>query len=101
MRRLSIVAAISLSFAASLTVAQANDALSDNVSQRLDKAPAAFSMSEAKRERLMIIQENMARQRYYDRRYGYDRGYGYGRRYGGPPPWAPAYGYRRHYEDRW
>jgi len=101
MRRLSIAAVISLSFAASLTAAHASEALPGAVSQRLDKAPVAFSMSEAKRERLMYMQESMARQRYYDRRNGYDRGYGYGRRYGGPPPWAPAYGYRRHYEDRW
>jgi hypothetical protein len=101
MRRLSIAAAIGLSFAASLSVAHAGDALPADISQRLDKAPVEFTMSEAKRERLMYMQESMARQRYYERRHGYDREYGYGRRHGGPPPWAPAYGYRRHYEDRW
>lgn len=101
MRRFSLATLIGLSFAASLTVAQAAEALPSDISKRLDKAPVEFSMSEAKRERLMIMEESMARQRYYDRRYGYDRGYGYGRRHGGPPPWAPAYGYRRHYEDRW
>ncbi len=101
MRRLSIAAAIGLSFVASLSSAHASEALPGLISQRLDKQAIEFTMSEAKRERLMIIEENMARQRYYNRRYGYDRGYGYGHRYGGPPPWAPAHGYRRHYEDRW
>ena len=99
MRRLSIAAAIGLSVAASLSVAHASEALPGAISQRLDKAPVEFTMTEAKRQRLMYMQESMARQRHYDRRSGYDRGYG--RRYGGPPPWAPAYGYRRHYEDRW
>ena len=101
MRRLSIVAAVGLSFTASLSVAHASEALPGDISQRLDKAPVEFTMSEAKRERLMYMQESMARQRHYGRGYGYERGYGYGRRHGGPPPWAPAHGHRRHYEDRW
>ncbi|RYF31409.1 MAG: hypothetical protein EOO23_02685 [Comamonadaceae bacterium] len=99
MRRLSIATLIGLGLAASLTMAHASEALPGDIGQRLDKAPVEFTMSEAKRERLMYMQESMARQRYYDRRSGYDRGYDRG--YGGPPPWAPAYGYRRHYEDRW
>jgi hypothetical protein len=103
MRRFAITALFGLAAAASLTSAHAGDALPGNVAQRLDRQPIEFTMSEAKRERLMIIQENMERQRYYERRrgYGYGGGYGYGPRHGGPPPWAPAYGYRRGDYDRW
>lgn len=74
--------------AAVVTSARAGEALPQDMSDRLDKAPIAFAMSEAKRERLMIIQENMARQRQYGRG-GYDRGYGYGPRYGGAPRLNP------------
>ncbi|MGO4172771.1 hypothetical protein [Bosea sp. TAF32] len=101
MRRLAITAFVGFGIAASLTSVHAGEALPRDVARRLDKQAAEFTMSEAKRERLMIIQENMGRQRYYERRHGYGGGYGYGRRYGGPPPWAPAYGYRRDYDDRW
>ncbi|CAM5191110.1 hypothetical protein ARD30_09165 [Bosea thiooxidans] len=113
MRRLVIAAALVAS-AATATVlhtptALASEALAPAVAQQLDGLPAAFTASAAKRERMMIIQQNLERQRYgrggygYDRGYGYGygRGYGYGPRYGGPPPWAPAHGYRRHYYDRW
>jgi len=105
MRRFAITALAGLGMAASLTSVHASEALPGDVARRLDKQAVEFTMSEAKRERLMIIQENMERQRYYERRHGYrggyGEGYGYGRRYGGPPPWAPAYGYRRDYYDRW
>lgn len=103
MRRFAITALVGFGIAASLTSVRASEALPGDVARRLDKQAAEFTMSEAKRERLMIIQENMERQRYHERRPGYGggNGYGYGRRYGGPPPWAPAYGYRRDYDDRW
>jgi len=103
MRRFAIAALIGLGLAASLSTAQAGEMLPNDIAQRLDQQPLQFTMTEAKRERLMIIQENMARQRYHQRRYGYDGGYGYGRRYGGPPPYAPAYGYRRssEWDRRW
>lgn len=101
MRRFLITATIALGTAATIATfapaAHASEALPPRVAHQLDRQPLEFAMTEAKRERLMIIQENLNRQRYYGRGYGYDRGYGYGRRYGGPPPWAPAYGYRRHY----
>jgi len=108
MRRYSVLAAAILGAASVMAVApmaRAGEALPQVLAQQLDQQPLHFAMSEAKRERMMIIQENMARQRYYGRGDGYGRGYGpgygYGRRYGGPPPWAPAYGYRRQYDDRW
>lgn len=106
MHRFAIAALITLGAAAGVPAAHANEALSPSVAQRLDRQPADYTMTEAKRERLMIIQENMARQRGYERGYGYrggydgpGYGYGYGRRYAPPPP--PPYGYRRPYYDRW
>ncbi len=105
MRRFVMTALIGLGVAAALTSADASETLPQDISQRLDRQPVQFTMTEAKRERLMIIQENMARQRYYGRGHGYGYGgYGYGHphRYGGPPPWAPAHGYRRgYYDSRW
>ena len=111
MRRFLITATIVFGTAAAMAgtapEAHASGAIPPAIAQQLDKQPLEFAMTEAKRERLMIIQENMNRQRYYGRRdgysrgYDYGRGYGYGRRHGGPPPWAPAHGYRRHHYDRW
>ncbi len=88
------------------SAAHADEVLTPSVAAGLDKLPAEYTMSEAKRERLMIIQENMARQNAYERRYGYGGGYGGGygyRRYGPPPPPPPPpYGYRRpYYDDLW
>lgn len=62
--------------------------------------PIELAASAARRERMMIIQENLERQRYYGS--GYDRGYGWysdGPRYYAPPPprWAPAY----RWDDDW
>jgi hypothetical protein len=72
----------------------------------LDRLPVEYTRH-TREHRMWEIQRNMERQQRYDhRRYGrgydrrYDRRYGYGRRYGGPPPHAPAYGYRRHHYDR-
>lgn len=98
MLRFAMATLVGLGLAASLSAAQAGEMLPDDIAQRLDHQPLEFTMTEAKRERLMIIHENMARQRYHQRRYGYDGGYGH--RYGGPPPYAPAYGYRRSDWDR-
>lgn len=102
MRRYVTSVLLGAGLAAIMASAQAGEALPQDVSKRLDNAPIEFSMSEAKRERLMIIQENMARQRHYGRGgYGYGRGdggYGYGRggygqgygpRYGGGPRLDP------------
>lgn len=99
MRRIAFFAAVGVGLAAAVSSAHAGGNLPQDIALRLDKAPVGFTMTEAKRQRLMMIQENMARQRYYQRRHGYRGGYGYG--YGGPPPWAPAYGYRRGYYERW
>lgn len=105
MRRFLITATIIFGAAATMAgvapAAHASEAIPPAIARQLDKQPLAFAMTEAKRERLMIIEDNMARQRYYGRGDGYSRGYGYGRRHGGPPPWAPAHGYRRHHYERW
>ncbi|MGO4736841.1 hypothetical protein AB4099_09875 [Bosea sp. 2KB_26] len=105
MRRFLITATIVIGAAATMAglapAAQASEAIAPAIAQQLDRQPLAFAMTDAKRERLMIIQDNMNRQRYYGRRDGYSHGYGYGRRHGGPPPWAPAHGYRRHHYERW
>lgn len=97
MHRFLTIAALCFG-AAGFSAAHAGEALPSAVAQRLDRQPAAFAMSEAKRERLMIIQENMERQEHWRRRNGGYR-HDYGPRFGGPPPWAPAYGYRRHHRD--
>lgn len=68
----------------------------------LDRLPAEYTRHN-REHRMWEIERNMERQDRYGRhRYGrdYDRGYGYGRRHGGPPPWAPAHGYRRHHYER-
>lgn len=115
MRHLLIAAALlgSLTAVNAAPAAPRNEALPAATAQQLDQMPAEFTASDAKLRRMQIIQHNMDRQRYgrggghgYGRGYGYSRGYGggygYGRRHGGPPPWAPAHGYRRHgYYDRW
>jgi hypothetical protein len=106
MRRFIVTATIALGAAAMMVgiapTVQASEMLPAGISRQLDNQTIEFTMTEAKRERLMFIQENMNRQRYYGRGDGYgNREYGYGRRHGGPPPWAPAYGYRRNHYDRW
>lgn len=68
----------------------------------LDKLPAEYTRH-TREHRHWEIQRNMERQHrrdYYRHGRGYDRGYGYGYRHRGPPPHAPAYGYRRHHYDR-
>lgn len=68
----------------------------------LDRLPAEYTRHN-REHRHWEIQRNMERQQRhgYDRHgRGYDRGYGYGRRHGGPPPWAPAHGYRRNHYER-
>jgi hypothetical protein len=109
MRHLLIAAALLIGPATAASAAPAtphDGALAPAIAQQLDKLPAEFTASDAKLRRMQMIQDNLDRQRYRDRRYGrgdgYGRGYGYGRRHGGPPPWAPAYGYRRDRSyDRW
>lgn len=100
MRRYVTSVLLGAGLAAVVASAQAGEALPQDVAGRLDKAPVEFSMSAAKRERLMIIQENMARQRQYGRGgYGYGRGgggYGYGRGGG----YGQGYGYGPRYGGR-
>ena len=100
MRHILIAAAIALGAAA--TPAAAGEAFGG--ASRLDQLEATY-VRHNREHRMWEIQRNMERQQRhgYDRRgRGYDRGYGYGygRRYGGPPPHAPAYGYRRHHYER-
>ena len=101
MRKLLMIGAVAMG-AAFAAPAQATEALPHPLAQHLDHAPAEFTWSAAAERRHMIMRETMRQQR-YGRGYGYGprHGYGYGRRYGGPPPWAPAHGYRRHRYDRW
>jgi len=103
MRRYVVSALLGAGLAVAAAQAQAGETLPQDIAQRLDRAPVAFSMSEAKRERLMIIQENMSRQGYYGGYSGY-RGYGgyggggYGGAYihpgyGDAPRYGGGYGY--------
>lgn len=105
MRRYVVSALLGAGFAVAAASAQAGETLPRDIAQRLDKAPVAFSMTEAKRERLMIIQENLARQGYYGGYGGY-RGYGGGYAgayshpgYGDPPGYGGGYGYYHHHRQ--
>ena len=111
MHRHLVSALLGAGLAIAAASAQAGERLPQDIARRLDKAPAAFSMSEAKRERLMMIQESMARQRYYGGHGGYGGGYAapYGRPYGYGgvydfydlhPQRRPLNGYERGYYGR-
>lgn len=65
--------------------------------EALDKLPADY-VRHNREHRMWEIQRNLERQERWHRR---GHGHGYGYRYGGPPPHARAYGYRRHYYDRY
>ncbi len=65
--------------------------------EALDRLPAEYTRH-TREHRHWEIQRNLEREQRHRR--GYDRGYGYGRRHGGPPPWAPAHGYRRNHYGR-
>lgn len=100
MRNLLIIGALAIGVAFAAP-SQASEALPPAVAQHLDKVPAEFTWSAAAERRHVIMRSQGYGHRGYGRGYGYGPrpGYGYGRRYGGPPPWAPAHGYRRHH--RW
>lgn len=66
-------------------------------SAALDKLPVELTRH-TREHRMAEIEWNIERQERWRRRH-YGSRDGYGPRYGGPPPWAPAYGYRRHYRD--
>jgi hypothetical protein len=107
MRRFLIAAAIALS-AAAATTASAGEALAPAIADQLDRQAVEFTASAAKRERMMIIQRNMARQRHGGPGYGNGRGYGpgpgyggYGRGYGHRPGGPPPYGYGPPRYNRW
>lgn len=99
MRKLIVIGALAIG-AAVTAPAQASEALPPAVAQHLDKAPVEFTWSAAAERRHMIMRSQRRGHGGYGRGYGYGPrpGYGY-RRHGGPPPWAPAHGYRRHH--RW
>jgi hypothetical protein len=99
MRRLILSAAIVIG-AAFAAPAMASEAVPQDLAQRLDQAEADFTMTAAKRRRLMMMQN--AQPRYgrgpgYGPRPGYyGRGPGYGPRpgyYGRGPGYAPRPGY--------
>lgn len=75
--------------------AQSHESLSTDVARSLGDQPVEYARH-TREHRLAEIEWRMDRQ---DRRRGRYSDYGYGRRYGGPPPWAPAHGYRRHHRD--
>ncbi|CAM5183011.1 putative protein OS=Bosea thiooxidans OX=53254 GN=SAMN05660750_00044 PE=4 SV=1 [Bosea thiooxidans] len=98
MRRFIILAAL-FAGAAGLSPASASEALPSAFEKQLDRLPVEFARH-TREHRMAEIEWNMRRQDRWRHRYRDDGyGYGYGRRYGGPPPWAPAYGYRRQYRD--
>lgn len=97
MRRCLIVSSIAVLMAGFTPGAHADQAVSPAILLQSGGLPIELAASAARRERMMIIQENLDRQRNFDP--GYDRGYEgyiYGPRYYTPPRrWAPAY------DDRW
>jgi hypothetical protein len=93
MRRLLIAAAIAVCSAMTASAAPQNFAQST----ALDKQPAEYARH-TREHRMAEIEWNVERQERWRRRHYGHRDY-YGPRYGGPPPWAPAYGYRRQYRD--
>lgn len=100
MRRILIAAGLALAAFAAAPASAAPQTVPQ--AQALDKLPAEYTRH-TREHRHWEIQRNMEWQhrRGYDRHgRGYDRSYGYGHRYGGPPPRAPAYGYRRHHYER-
>jgi hypothetical protein len=104
MRRILMAAGLALTAIAATPAGAVTQSLPQ--AGALDRLPVEYTRH-TREHRMWEIQRNMERQQRYDhRRYGrgydrrYDRRYGYGRRYGGPPPHAPAYGYRRHHYDR-
>lgn len=84
------------------THAATAEALPAGVAQQLDKQDAEFTMTAAKRRRLMMIESTNRQQHYanrgHARGYGARPGYGYGRSYGHRPGYGPrpGYGYRRY-----
>lgn len=101
MNRLSLAAAVMLGAAlfspGFAPAAQANEALPASLPAKLDELPAAFTMTDAKRRRLMMMQDATRQQRWHERRRGYGyRHPGYGRPYAPPP----RHDYHRRY-DRW
>ncbi|HEV7325448.1 MAG TPA: hypothetical protein VGN91_10280 [Bosea sp. (in: a-proteobacteria)] len=101
MNRLSIAAAFMLGAAlfspAFASTAEASEAVPSSLAAKLDELPAAFTMTDAKRRRLMMMQEAARQQRWHERRRGY--GYGYGRPgYGRPYAPPPRHGYYRRYD---
>ncbi len=116
MHRYVVSALLGAGLVVSAASARAGEALPQDIAQRLGKVSVGFSMSEAKRERLMIIQENMANQRYYGgggyyshpgygvpegfvRPYGHGYGGGYGYYYSYPQQ-RPLNGLERGYYGR-
>lgn len=101
MNRFSIAAAVMLGAAlfspAFASDAEASEAVPASLARALDRQDAAFTMTDAKRRRLMMMQEATRQQRWHERRRGYGYGHpGYGRPYAPPP----RHGYYRRY-DRW
>jgi len=98
MRRILMAAGLALAAIATTPATAAPQTVP--LAQALDGLPAEYARH-TREHRHWEIQQNMERQHRrdsYRHGRGYDRGYGYGHRYGGPPPHAPAYGYRRHYD---
>lgn len=101
MRRFLMAAGLALAAIAASPASAAPQSIPQ--AEALDKLPAEYTRH-TREHRHWEIQRHMERQQrhgYYRHGRGYDRGYGYRHRYGGPPPHAPAYGYRRNHYYRY
>ena len=101
MRGILMAAGLALAALAANPAAAAPQAIPQ--AAQLDRLPAEYTRH-TREHREWEIQRNMERQHrrdYYRHGRGYDRGYGYRHRYGGPPPHAPAHGYRRNHYYRY
>lgn len=106
---------IAMALAASATVmapaasaSSPGEVLPPATAGQLDEQPIAFTASAAKRERMMIIQQNMEGQRRFSRSGGrgydggsYNRGHDRDPNYRRRPGNLPPYGYRRPHSNRW
>ena len=111
MRHFLIAAAFAASaamMAPAASAAPVSEALPPAVAEQLDAQPVAFTASAAKRERMMIIQQNMEGQRRFSRSGGrgydggsYNRGHDRDPNYRRRPGNLPPYGYRRPHSNRW
>ncbi|MGO4173025.1 hypothetical protein [Bosea sp. TAF32] len=101
MRRILMAAGLALAAIAATPASAAPHSIPQ--AEALNRLPAEYTRH-TREHREWEIQRNMERHHRrdsYRHGRGYDRGHHYGRRYGGPPPHAPAHGYRRNHYYRY